>query len=70
MIIPNGGPLRAEAPRDRVAALRQLVLQTPAPVVAKALGYHDHKTTGVLAEVGGTWNGYTARGTSPTEGDS
>ncbi|MCA1695266.1 MAG: hypothetical protein LC749_11330 [Actinobacteria bacterium] len=34
--IPNG--------TTRVAALRQLVLQAPAPVIAKALGFH-HITT-------------------------
>jgi len=43
----------------RAAALRQLVLQAPAPVIAKALGYHDKTTTVVLAEAGGTWNSYT-----------
>jgi hypothetical protein len=33
----------------------------PAPVIAKALGYHGKTTTVVLAEVGGTWNSYPAR---------
>jgi hypothetical protein len=54
----------------RAAALRQLVLQAPAPVIAKALGYHDATTTRVLAEAGGTWNSYPARGTATGEGDS
>lgn len=54
----------------RAAALRQLVLQAPAPVTAKALGYHDATTTRVLAEAGGTWNSYPARGTATSEGDS
>jgi hypothetical protein len=54
----------------RAAALRQLVLQAPAPVIAKALGYHDGTTTRVLAEAGGTWNSYPARGTAASEGDS
>jgi hypothetical protein len=34
------------------------VLQAPASVIAKALGYHDKTTTAVLAEAGGTWNSY------------
>jgi hypothetical protein len=55
----------------RAAALRQLVLQAPAPVIAKALGYHDGTTTRVLAEAGGTWNSYPAQGTAASdEGDS
>lgn len=44
----------------RTAALRQLVLQTPAPVVARMLGYtHDH-TARLVTEVGGTWTRYAA----------
>lgn len=54
----------------RAAALRQLVLQAPAPVIAKALGYHDGTTTRALAEAGGTWNSYPVRGTAASEGDS
>ncbi|MEU0238048.1 hypothetical protein ABZ234_10185 [Nocardiopsis sp. NPDC006198] len=42
----------------RTSALRQLVLQAPAPVIAQALGFHDKTTTQVVAEVGGTWNRY------------
>jgi hypothetical protein len=42
----------------RPAALRQLVLQTPAPVIAKSLGYHHITTTRVAANAGGTWNRY------------
>lgn len=42
----------------RVAALRQLVLQVPAPVIARALGFHDKTTTQVLAKAGGAWNRY------------
>ncbi|MGW4409694.1 hypothetical protein ACWEJ6_37090 [Nonomuraea sp. NPDC004702] len=40
----------------RPAALRQLVLQAPAPVIARALGFHDKTTTRVAADAGGTWN--------------
>ena len=42
----------------RTAALRQLVLQAPAPVVARMLGYHDKHTARVVAESGGTWSRY------------
>jgi hypothetical protein len=42
----------------RPAALRQLVLQAPAPVIARALGFHDKTTTRVAADAGGTWNRY------------
>ncbi|WP_411139883.1 hypothetical protein [Streptomyces sp. x-80] len=31
--------------RGRTSAIRQLVLQAPAPVIAKALGYHDKTAT-------------------------
>ncbi|MFD4974266.1 hypothetical protein [Streptomyces sp. NPDC058424] len=31
--------------RGRTSAIRQLVLQAPAPVIARALGYHDKTTT-------------------------
>ncbi|EFC82253.1 hypothetical protein [Parafrankia sp. EUN1f] len=44
----------------RVAALRQLVLQAPAPVIAEALGYHPTATTRQHTHAGGTWNRYTA----------
>ncbi|MFD6948497.1 MULTISPECIES: hypothetical protein [unclassified Nocardiopsis] len=43
----------------RTSALRQLVLQAPAPVIARALGFHDKTTTQVLTEAGGSWNRYT-----------
>lgn len=42
----------------RLSALRQLVLQAPAPVIARSLGYHDNTTTRLAAEAGGTWNRY------------
>jgi hypothetical protein len=42
----------------RPAALRQLVLQAPAPVITRALGFHDTTTTRVAADAGGTWNRY------------
>ncbi|WAE70917.1 hypothetical protein OUQ99_16895 [Streptomonospora nanhaiensis] len=42
----------------RTSALRQLVLQAPAPVIAQALGSHAKTTTRVVAQAGGTWNRY------------
>jgi hypothetical protein len=42
----------------RTAAIRQLVLQAPAPVVAAMLGYHDETTTKVAADVGSPWARY------------
>ncbi|MFD8705324.1 hypothetical protein ACFV1W_22370 [Kitasatospora sp. NPDC059648] len=35
-----------------------LVLQAPAPVVARALGYHDKTTTQLVTEAGGAWSRY------------
>jgi len=51
-----GVPARA----GRTAALRQLVLQAPAPVVAQALGYHHHTTARVATEAGTPWSRYAA----------
>ncbi|WP_271189324.1 hypothetical protein [Dactylosporangium matsuzakiense] len=42
----------------RVSALRQLVLQAPAPVVADALGYHQTTTARQVAHAGATWSRY------------
>ncbi|MEU4681478.1 hypothetical protein [Micromonospora sp. NPDC023737] len=44
----------------RVAALRQLVLQAPAPVVADALGFHPTAATRQVTNAGGTWSRYTS----------
>jgi hypothetical protein len=44
--------------RGRASAIRQLVLQAPAPVIAKALGYHDKTATRLITEAGGTWSRY------------
>ncbi|WP_242624329.1 hypothetical protein [Micromonospora kangleipakensis] len=44
----------------RVAALRQLVLQAPAPVVADALGFHQTTATRQVSNAGGTWSQYAA----------
>jgi hypothetical protein len=42
----------------RTAALRQLVLQAPAPVVAQALGYNHSTTTRVATKAGTPWIRY------------
>ncbi|MFC8146793.1 hypothetical protein ACFUKV_34410 [Streptomyces paradoxus] len=44
--------------RGRTSAIRQLVLQAPAPVIAKALGYHDKTATRLVTEAGGSWSRY------------
>ncbi|WP_405575629.1 hypothetical protein OG317_36860 [Streptomyces sp. NBC_01167] len=46
------------AQRGRPSAIRQLVLQAPAPVIARVLGYHDKTTTHLVMEAGGTWSRY------------
>ncbi|GHE13316.1 hypothetical protein GCM10010339_79850 [Streptomyces alanosinicus] len=42
----------------RTVAIRQLVLQAPAPVIARMLGYNDDHTTRIAEEAGGTWRHY------------
>ncbi len=42
----------------RGAAIRQHVLDMPAPVVADALGYHHVTTTRLAAHAGATWSLY------------
>jgi hypothetical protein len=44
----------------RGAAIRQQLLELPAPVVADALGYHDKTTSRLRNETGGTWSRYAA----------
>ena len=42
----------------RISALRQLVLQAPAPVIAEALGFHHTTTQRQHANAAGTWIHY------------
>jgi len=42
----------------RGAAIRQHVLDMPAPVVADALGYHHITTTRLATHAGATWSRY------------
>ncbi|MFE3495771.1 hypothetical protein [Streptomyces sp. NPDC059175] len=44
----------------RVSAIRQHVLEMPAPVVADALGYHQVTTAKLAAQAGGTWSRYAS----------
>ena len=48
------------ATQTRTAAFRQLVLQAPAPVVARALGYSPGTATCHVIAAGGTWHRYPA----------
>jgi hypothetical protein len=49
-----GFPMRTA----RISALRQLVLQAPAPVIAEALGFHHTTTQRQRANAAGTWIHY------------
>jgi hypothetical protein len=42
----------------RALAIRQHVLEMPAPVVADALGYHPVTTAKLAAQAAGTWSRY------------
>lgn len=44
--------LGVPAEKGRISAIRQLVLQAPAPVIAQALGYHDKSTTRIATDAG------------------
>jgi hypothetical protein len=44
----------------RVSALRQLVLQAPAPVIADAFGFHQTTATRQVAQAGETWSRYAS----------
>ncbi|MBT2478114.1 site-specific integrase [Streptomyces sp. ISL-94] len=46
------------AEKGRTSAIRQLVLQAPAPVIAQALGYHDKSTTRIATDAGAPWKHY------------
>jgi hypothetical protein len=44
----------------RTRAIRDLLLQAPAPVVARTLGYTDNHTEKLAAQAGTTWKRYAA----------
>ncbi|XVU24198.1 hypothetical protein ACQPZJ_44370 [Actinoplanes sp. CA-054009] len=50
----------------RISALRQLVLQAPAPVIAAALGIHHTTTTRQAVNAGTTWSRYASRNHDPS----
>lgn len=58
----------------RVGAIRQHVLDMPAPIVADALGYHHATTTRLAAQAGAIWSRYApgdhSQPQSPSTGDS
>lgn len=54
---PTQWPPGTAAP---TAAIRQQLLELPAPVVADALGYHNKTTSRLIRETGGTWSRYAA----------
>jgi hypothetical protein len=47
-----------QRPRPSLGSSGSLVLQAPAPVVAKTLGYSQQQTACLVAEAGGTWTRY------------
>ncbi|MFF0041604.1 hypothetical protein ACFYRG_36155 [Streptomyces mirabilis] len=57
-ILSGFNRLGLPAQRGRTTAIRHLVLQAPAPVVARMLGCHDNTTAQLAAEAGGTWGHY------------
>jgi hypothetical protein len=54
VLFDEGLPMRTA----RISALRQLVLQVPAPVIADALSFHHTTTTRQHANAGATWSRY------------
>lgn len=44
--------LGVPAEKGRTFAIRQIVLQAPAPVIAQALGYHEKSTTRIATDAG------------------
>ncbi|WP_433513655.1 hypothetical protein ACQP2T_60570 [Nonomuraea sp. CA-143628] len=47
-----------QAGKVRTAAIRQLVLQAPAPVVARMLGYNNESAAQIAAQAAGPWSLY------------
>jgi hypothetical protein len=61
--------LGVPASTARTGAIRQHVLDMPAPVVADALGYHPVTTAKIATQAGVTWSRY-APGDHTRTGDS
>jgi hypothetical protein len=49
----------------RAAALRRLVLQVPAPVIARMLGYTDQQTSRIATAAGSPWSRSPQAATTP-----
>ena len=52
------GNLGLPATAGRACAIRQHVMEMPAPIVAEALGYHHVTKAKLAAQSGGTWSPY------------
>ncbi|MFI0451936.1 hypothetical protein [Actinomadura sp. 6N118] len=52
------GDLGLHRTNARTSAIRQFVLQAPAPVVAGMLGYNNDSIARIAAEAAGPWSGY------------
>ena len=52
------GDLGFSPGRARTSAIRHLVLQAPAPVVASMLGYNNESLTVIAAQAAGPWRRY------------
>jgi hypothetical protein len=70
---PSGGYAATCEPREqraraqqrwagRASAIRQHVLEMPAPAAADALGYHPVTTAKLAAQAAGTWSRYSPGG--------
>jgi hypothetical protein len=73
-LLPSLRHLGIPATQARTAALRDLVLQAPAPVIAQALGYSHTTTHRHHSDAGGTWSHYPPQHSGPgfpvPQGDS
>ena len=56
------GDLGIPTVAGRASAIRQHVLEIPAPVVADTLGYRRVTIAKLAAQAGGTWSRYAPRG--------
>jgi hypothetical protein len=65
-LLPSLRHLAIPVTKARTAALRDLVLKAPAPVIATALGYSHTTTHRHHADAGGTWHHYPSPHPSPT----
>jgi hypothetical protein len=61
-LLPSLRRLGIPAAQARTSALRDLVTQAPAPVIAQALGYSHATTHKHLAHADGSWNKYRRSG--------